>query len=388
MKTSTKITVGYYLGFISLGMAAASLGPTLPGLAEQTGAELQQMGFLFTARSVGFLIGALLMGRLYDRLPGHRLLTLALFGIALTMALVPFAPSFWVLTAILFFMGIAESGTDVGSNTLIVWLHGKEVGPFMNGLHFFFGVGSFLAPVIVGRVIAITGEIQWAYWVLALLMLPAIINISRRPSPHLPDTAHEALAGMVNWPVVGLIALFFFLYSGAEIAYGGWIYTYALETGAGTAVTAAYLTSVFWASLTLGRLLAIPIAARLRARVILLIDLVGCLVTMGIILLGAGTVTAVWLGSIGLGLFMASIFPTTLTLAERNTNVSGSVTSYFFVGASIGAMTIPWFVGRQFAQNGPQAIMIIVFACLLLASIVYALLMRQINIAHPAQVTS
>jgi len=388
MNTAKKVTIGYYLGFISLGMAAASLGPTLPGLADQVGVQISQIGLLFTARSVGFLLGALLAGRLYDRIPGHRVLTLALFGVALTMALVPIAPNFWLITAVLFFMGISESGIDVGSNTLLVWVHGKAVGPFMNGLHFFFGVGSFLAPLIVAQVLLRTGGLQWAYWVLALLMLPSIIYISRIPSPTMPDTAKEAVSGIINWPVVGLIAIFFFLYSGAEIAYGGWIYSYAVATGAGTITTAAYLTSIFWGSLTLGRLISIPIAARLRARVILFIDLAGCLASVGLILLAPESTTAVWVGTIGLGLFMASIFPTTLTLAERNTNVSGAVTSYFFVGASIGAMTIPWFMGRQFEQDGPQAIMMIVFGCLVLASIVYTLLMRQIQKAHPTQITS
>ncbi len=385
MTPAKKVTIGYYLGFISLGIAAASLGPTLPGLAEQVGAQISQIGFLFTARSIGFLLGALLVGRLYDRIPGHRLLTLALFGVALMMAIVPFAPNLWMITAVFFLLGISESGIDVGSNTLIVWVHGKAVGPYMNGLHFFFGVGAFLAPVIVAQVISLPNGIQMAYWILALLMLPSILYISRQSSPTMPQTAREAVSGLINWPVVGLIALFFFLYSGAEIAYGGWIYTYALATDTGTISTAAYLTSIFWASLTIGRLLSIPIATRLRARAILFIDLAGCLVSMGILLLASNSTTAVWLGTISLGLFMASIFPTTLTLAERNTNVNGAVTSYFFVGASIGGMTIPWFVGRQFAQSGSQAIMIIIFGCLVLASIVYGLLMRQILVSHPAQ---
>ena len=97
-------------------MAAASLGPTLPGLSEQVGAQISQMGFLFSARSVGFLLGALLAGRLFDRLPGHRLLTLALFGVALMMAMVPIISSFWVITAVFFLLGLSESGIDVGSN--------------------------------------------------------------------------------------------------------------------------------------------------------------------------------------------------------------------------------------------------------------------------------
>lgn len=380
MNTAKKITIGYYLGFISLGMAAASLGPTLPGLADQVGVQISQIGLLFTARSVGFLLGALVVGRLYDRIPGHRLLALALFGIAIAMALVPAAPNFWLITAVFFFLGISESGIDIGSNTLLVWVHGKDVGPYMNGLHFFFGVGAFLAPVIVAQVIQLQNGMQWAYWILALLMLPSIFYIARAPSPTMPETAKEAVSGHINWPVVGLIALFFFLYSGAEVAYGGWVYTYALDTGAGTISTAAYLTSIFWASLTLGRLISIPIAARLRARAILFVDLAGCLVSLGFMLLVPNSTIVVWVGTIGLGLFMASVFPTILTLAERNTNVSGAVTSYFFVGASIGAMTIPWLIGHQFEQNGAQDIIRITFGSLVLASLVYLVLMRQIGL--------
>ncbi|MCZ7669352.1 MAG: hypothetical protein M5U34_20330 [Chloroflexi bacterium] len=98
----------------------------------------------------------------------------------------------------------------MGSNTLIVWLHGKAVGPYMNGLHFFFGVGSFLAPIIIAQVITLPNGMQWAYWMLALLMLPAVLYVSRIPSPAMPETAQSAIAGVINWPVVGLIALFFF----------------------------------------------------------------------------------------------------------------------------------------------------------------------------------
>lgn len=388
MNSAKKVTIGYYLGYISLGLAAAVLGPTLPWLAEQTGSQMSQIGILFTARAIGFLVSTLLVGRLYDRVPGHKLLTLALFGLALMMALMPFAPTIWILTAVLFLMGMSQSGIDIGSNTLIVWVHGRAVGPYMNGLHFFFGVGSFLAPVIVAQVILVSAGVQWAFWLLALLMLPAIFYVFKMPSPAMPETAREAVAGAVNWPLIILIATFFFLYSGAEIAYGGWIYSYAIATDTGTLTTAAYLTSIFWASLTLGRLISIPIATRLRARAILFIDLAGCLISLGFMLLAPSSTIAVWIGTIGFGLCMASIFPTTLTLAERNTNVSGAITSYFFIGASIGAMTIPWFVGSQFEQNGSQAVMIIIFGCLVLASMVYALLMRQIQKADSAQVTS
>src|SRR4029079_13862880 len=61
-------TISYFLSFVALGLAIAALGPTLPGLAEQTHVPLDQISFLFTVRSFGFLLGSLASGRFFDRL--------------------------------------------------------------------------------------------------------------------------------------------------------------------------------------------------------------------------------------------------------------------------------------------------------------------------------
>jgi fucose permease len=55
---------------------------------------------------------------------------------------------------------------------------------------------------------------------------------------------------------------------------------------------------------------------------------------------------------------MASIFPTTLSLAERRMMITGRVTGWFFVGVGAGAMTIPWMVGQLFEGIGPQVLLI------------------------------
>ncbi len=62
-------------------------------------------------------------------------------------------------------------------------------------------------------------------------------------------------AGTVD---VGGNTLFFFLYVGAEVGFGGWIFTYAVALDLGSETAAAYLTSAFWGALTFGRLLTIP----------------------------------------------------------------------------------------------------------------------------------
>jgi len=268
----------------------------------------------------------------------------------------------------------------------------------MNGLHFFFGLGAFLSPIIIAQTVLISGDITWAYWVLALLMLPVIVWLLRLPSPTPPAVSKGGTVGRADHRstarlsgsaelteaspkseaherlLVVLVALFFFLYTGAEASFGGWIFTYAVALGLSSETAAAYLTSAFWGALTLARLLTIPVAARLRPRSILLGGLMGCLVSVGIILLWSDALAAVWLGTLGMGLSMASIFPTTLSLAERHATITGRASGWFCAGASAGSMSLPWLIGQFFETIGPHVMMFAILVDLIVAVSVFAVL--------------
>lgn len=365
-------TSGYYAAFIILGLTSAILGPTLQGLAANTGVLLNEISFLFSARSLGYLCGSILAGRLYDRIPGHRVMASAIGLIALALALTPLIPLLWLLVAITFFLGIAEGAADLGGNLMMVWVHRSRVGPFMNGLHFCFGLGAFLSPVILAQALHAGSGIQSAYWILAGLAVPVSLYIFSQSSPLPEKSTPDGLRKPANPVLAALVGVFFFLYVGAEASFGGWIHTYTTRMSLGNAENAAYLTSAFWGALTIGRLLAIPIAARLRPRWILLLDLTGSLLSMAVLLLFPRSLNAVWIGTLGLGLCMASVFPTTLTFAERRMEITGQASSWFFVGAGAGGMVLPWLIGQLFEGQGPQVTMVMIFINLVLAGFIFA----------------
>jgi FHS family Na+ dependent glucose MFS transporter 1 len=363
-------TIGYFAALTAIGFYIASLGPTLPDLARHTSSALAEISVLFSARSFGYLVGSMGGGKLYDKLPGHRILALLMLMTGAMMALAPVISLLWLLAIVLFILGIGEGGIDVGSNILLIWVHGRNVSPYMNGLHFFFGVGAFLSPIIIAQTVLFSGDIKIGYWLLALYALPVAMWFLRTPAPVPPDQTKDKNIQDINVFLVAMISLFFFLYVGAEASFGGWIFTYTIEMDIIAQAGAAYLIAAFWGALTLGRLIGIPIASRFRPRTIILSDLIGCLVSVTILILWPESMVLVWIGTIGMGLFLASLFPTMLVLAERRMRLTGGITRWFFVGTGLGGMFLPWLIGQLFVPVGPQVMLWLILFDLLFVLII------------------
>ncbi len=368
-------TIGYFAGLFVLGLFSSVLGPTLPGLAENAHVQLAQVSWLFTARAFGYMMGSLFGGYMYDRRPGHKVLVIVLSLMAAAYFFIPVTALLVVLVGIMFLIGASEGTLDVGSNTLLVWVHRHEVAPFMNALHFFFGIGAFIGPVIVAQALGLTGGIAAAYWVVGVCALPVAVWLARLPSPaHQIDPTKNVEHGDSSPWLLGLIVLFFFLYVGGEVAFGGWIYTYALTLDLASKTTSAYLASLFWGSFMAGRLLGIPIATRFSAHRILTVDLLACLASLVVLIVWPESITAVIVCTIGVGLSMASIFPTTIVWAERQMTITGRSARWFFVAAGAGGMFLPWLVGQLFVPIGPEVMTWLVLIDMLVCTAVYFIL--------------
>ena len=86
------VTLTYFSVFVALGLAGVIVGPTLQGLAAHTGATLAQISALFTLRSLGYMIGSYLSGRIYDRVAGNPVIAAMMLLVAVMM------PPLWTLS--------------------------------------------------------------------------------------------------------------------------------------------------------------------------------------------------------------------------------------------------------------------------------------------------
>ena len=303
-------TYGYFATITVLGLVSASLGPTLLGFAENTQSEIRQISILFLARSLGFMLGSLIGGRALDLLPAHWVITTALVAISLTLFVAPILPILWILAAVMLLVGMSMGTLDMGSNTLLVWVHRSKVGPYMQALHLLWSLGAFLSPIIVVQIMGIGGGIRWSYWLLASLFLPVAAWIVRLPSPSSVQSGVGGEGVEVNYRLGRLYRPLSLRLCGRRGEFWRLVVHVRNDSWAlPRSSSAGYLTSLFWGAVTLGRVVAIPAAARLRPSTILLTDLVGCLLSVAIILLWSDSVTALWAGTFRHGVLYGDDFP-------------------------------------------------------------------------------
>jgi MFS transporter, FHS family, Na+ dependent glucose transporter 1 len=353
---STKLiaTIAYYLSFIIMGATTAASGPSLPTLATHTSSGLDRISLIFVFGPLGYLIGSYFGGRAFDRIPGHKLMSGIMLTLGIASALIPIANTLPALLLFMFLSGLGTGMLDVGCNILLLWTHGEKAGPFLNGLHFFFGVGSFGAPLLLAKILLSTGNIHWLYWSFTIICLPIAIWFWFLSEPFSHTHSDERKNAPIPVIPVLLCVLLFLFYVGLELGFGNWVYTYALTLGLGTTITAAYLTSAFWGSFTMGRLLGVWVSTRTRSLTILIMDLVGCAISTIVIMTWKDSNLALWIGTIGLGISMASIFPTIFMLAGERMKITGAITGWFLVGSGAGSMFLSWLIGQIFARTGPR----------------------------------
>jgi fucose permease len=66
-----------------------------------------------------------------------------------------------------------------------------------------------------------------------------------------------------------------------------------------------------------------------------------------------------------------------MTLAEQRLHLTGSITSWFFVGAGIGHMILPWLIGQFFEPLGPTSMVGVLMVDLVINVLVLALVLGK-----------
>nr|XP_019962790.1 PREDICTED: major facilitator superfamily domain-containing protein 4A [Paralichthys olivaceus] len=256
--------------------------------------------------------------------------------------------------------------------------------------------------------------VHYAFWIMALINLPvpmavlflmyreqlipccpnsnprlldkdelAMENQQEAEGPGVEQSEHEAgghgdifsccrndnLRGLpVSFFMIHILGgLVLFMTDGIVGTYAGFVYTYAVTPPMSLPhKTAGYLASIFWAAITAGRLLSIPLSYRFQPVKLLIFNLAGAIVTVLMLLIFYKSSTFLFVGTCLCGLFLSSIFPCMLAYTEDILDYQGCATSVLVTSAGMGEMVMQVLVGSIIQTEGSYSFLLcgVITACM------------------------
>lgn len=354
--------------FVADGLTIAAIGPILPELAARTDRTLAGMGTLFIAQFGGALLATMLGGRISDRF-GRRVVLVwssVLFSVAAVA--VTFSPRLLVMLLCMIVLGLGYGGVGIAVNVLASELNPPRRAATLNFVNLFYAAGAIAGPLLAGRMLVWFGTARPSMWIGAVLMLSLVPfamhvqlpadavarRLPRKDDRHEHHDHHADDRAPVHF--IWTSGILLFLYVGSEAATGAWTPAYLASSTHVDAARAATLTSLFWVSLCVGRLLGTFGGLHLTAERLLSLSL--SLAAAGAIVLAAGH-GHVWFSVIALlllGLSFGPVYPTTVAIVtSRFPHASGAAMSTLASLGQAGGMALPALHGWMLARVGTFA---------------------------------
>jgi fucose permease len=379
---ATLLLLVIYLVFISLGLPDSLLGAAWPVMRHDLGAPLGTAGVLSVTVTIGTIVSALSTSRVVRRIGTART---TLISVALTAgALLGFsvAPSVAWLMLCAIPLGIGGGAVDSALNHYVA---GHYAAHHMSWLHCFWGVGVTVSPLIMASFLdegawrdgyLTTGLIQAGIAAALLASLPLWKRMEKKRADEgqagTADQPADGGAGPRNRAGVKYALTTFLFYCGVEVTAGLWGSSYLVNAKGLEADDAAMWISIYWAGLTIGRLVNGFVTFRYSSKTLIrageIITLAG---TMLLLLPLPAEVSAVGLLITGLGL--APIFPSMLheTPVRFGEAHAGKIMGWQMATAYTGAAVLPplfgWLAGQATIGLFPLY-MVLMAAAMMLAT--------------------
>lgn len=362
--------------FFVSGAASQPLGSFIPFLRETYGFSYDLSGILLSCQSIGNLAAVLAAGFLPVYLGRRKAILITAVWMAVGYLI--FASGLGspaLLIAACLMTGVARGGNSNFSNTMISTLPGEKATRGYNLLHGCFAVGALLSPLLLIFCAGRWPELGWRIvaGALCLLCVSQLVVYLKMPLP--PETHEKSIKAVdrsflkVKQFWLGAAMLLFYI--STEYAIVGWLVTYFQDIGVLSADHAQMMNSLLWLVIFIGRMVGASITGKVSRNKILLVDGFG-LFAFFLLMFFSRTPALIILGLSGVGLFMATIYPTAFAFGSDCIKGNDLGCSIMIFTGSVGGIITPALVGFVAEGAGIRAGMglIVAYAALLLLSII------------------
>jgi fucose permease len=340
--------------FVSIGINASLLGPALPTLSARTQASIEQVGFMFTAMSVGYLSSAPIIHFTSRHVSRQGMLIISPLIVIASLLLFALGQSLVVIFLAAYLLGLGHSGTQVTYITAVgTMFEGRQVSSSLNRLNAFFGLGALVGPVIASVSYASFNTADLAFWVAILAVLPLTIGALALTRTFKAGASSEPRANrntqsdrsVLRSPVFWGMCAVMGIYVGSEVAFSSWATEFTRLTAGVDVATAALAVSAFFLGIGLSRYFTDVFVKRIAPVNFIIATVAVTVAGLGVMLL-AGGYLGMLIGALLVGLGCGPVYPTLVAIGiNRFRNSAQLVSSVLTSTGSIGAFFLPALTG-------------------------------------------
>lgn len=342
------LTAGAFFAFFIFGFTDNLKGPVLPALLEDLQFSYSLGGTILLGIYLGFMAATLTTGLLADRV-GHKVV-LVLSGVCLVLGVAGFSSfsSPALLMTSIMILGYGLGCIELGGNALIVNLRPNDKGRYLNLMSVMHGMGSMLAPLYTGWLLAGGSSWRSVYrWDLILIGLFLayfmLVRFPKEESANDEKIDFKRLGkAAFTWEMIWYYAAIT-LYVAAELGIASWIVEFLQKTRLQSVTQSTQALSLFFGLVMVGRFVGSFFVERLGYLKSVLAAVLCASACIGLGVFGPPQLSILLPVS---GLFLSIIFPTiTAAASEVQTENMNTTLGLLFTFAGLGGLIGPWLIG-------------------------------------------
>ena len=364
MKSKLKLFFPCYFAFFVNGAMVLLVGAILPYLIEEAGINYSVAGGFLSAFAIGNLLASFVNPVLVSRIGRKATIVLMTAMIPVSFMLITMVSSIPVICVAFLLIGIGRGSVSIFNNAIVNDnTNGKPAA--LNLLHMTFAVGAFLAPFVTSLYIG--AGFNWraiVYTIVAFSAAETIIYAFMELDYNWPKKsektgkADNSFFKSIDFYVVGVLL---FLYLGLENCVNGWFVTYFKSMGIMSDAFATNLVSITWIMVMLGRLATAQLSSKIGRTKLILINCIATAIFFAL-LISTKNLVIITIAIVGLGFFLAGVYPTCISSVGSIIKGSTMGMSMFLAIAALGGIITPKIVGMVADRVGMvAAIVILIF---------------------------
>lgn len=381
-KTENALMRATLFVFFVSGASSVLMGNLMPFLRQTYDISYAQAGLLLSLPSWGNIASIFITGYLPSYIGRRKTVLLTAVWMAVAYILITFGiGGAGMLSLACIMMGVARGGNTNFSNIMMSTLPGKKSAIGYNLLHGAFAVGAVLSPLAL---IACTKDDPTSWQVMTLgisllcLIQLAVYTTMNLPAENITKSIKSVDRSFLKNKNFWLGAAILFFYISTEYAITNWLVTYFKDTGILSAEVSQLMTSLLWIVIFIGRMIGAALVGRVSRKIILVVDGVGLMLCF-LLVFFSRTEMPIFLGIMGVGLFMATIYTSALAMGTERIKGNDLGVSTMILAGTTGGIITPAVVGFVAENAGIQMGMgvVAVVTVLLLITILFSVFTKD-----------